>query len=184
MQQLFHNKMAKAYYLVCSQENLDVHCSHCNDIIQIHQYLFIHNSYSKKEFIKEFLCSKCIGKQKTRLYDEFVVAEIIDFTPDNSIIVPDFPPTLQPTKPNISSVSEIQKDISKGIEIDNQCKFAFNPERNKQIGFEEDKELFERRMEELDVPFKNKFDGLYYIDNIQESKPLIEEHKKNRIEAK
>jgi len=135
MQQLFINK-DKNYFLVCSEDDMEVYCSHCKKIIPQKHYIFIHKSYSKKEYVKEFYCQHCIRYHKKRIYDEFISAEIINFIPDKSSIVPDFAPSLKDSRmSNIFTIKEIERDIKKGIGHTNLCRHAFNPDRNKMENF-------------------------------------------------
>ena len=95
MAELFYNKKENTYYLVCDKTEVSVYCSACKKPIDVGNFIFIHKSYSKKEYVKEFLCPKCIKKHKLRIYDEFMGATVSTFVPDNSKIIVDFPPFLK-----------------------------------------------------------------------------------------
>ena len=185
MHQLFFDNTNKSYYLVCSKDDLDVHCSYCNKIIPLKEHIFIHKSFSKKEYLKEYLCRICIQNHKKRIYDEFVSAEITSIIPNKSTLVPDFPPSLQATRSNITTFDALEKDAKEGIEIDDSKAIqSKNPDFMKMSDYEKAKLDFKKREKELSTDLKSEKDVDDYLKNLTDAPPLIEEHKKKRLEVK
>lgn len=94
-QQLFYSDINKSYTYVISDEMESVKCVSCNSEIELEEYFFIHKSYSKTEYIKEIFCHKCIKKHKTRIYDEFIVAQLLNDIPEDAKFIIDLPPQLR-----------------------------------------------------------------------------------------
>jgi hypothetical protein len=182
MQKLFFNKKEKAYYFVCRDNEINAHCTHCEKVIEVSKHIFIHKSYSKKEKVVENYCAECIKHHKKRIYDEFIVARVTTQFPADSILIPEFPPSLKTTNmSNILSVQEVQKMMAKGEHIENNCRFAFDPNRNKMVDFreynlEESEKLEEKRRKHITMKELNK-----ELKLINEATPLIPETKKKLL---
>lgn len=144
-------------------------------MLPLRSYLFIHKSYSKKEYVKQFLCKGCIKNHRKRIYDEFITAEIINFIPDDSVIVPEFPPSLSNGNISAFNIKGIEKEYGKKHETIDRCKVSHDPNRNKMVGFKE------YNIEEADKKANKKLTNKE-IDDIFNSKPLIEEAEKKMIE--
>ncbi len=125
MKELYFNKKEKRYFLVLTGE--DLHCTFCNKVIELGSSFFIHKSYSKKEFNKNYYCLHCVKKHKTKVYDEFIVVEATNTLPNPAILVPDTPPSLQSGDLSVFDVATSNKGIQadcSGVEILDNTKLA------------------------------------------------------------
>lgn len=171
MKSLFFCGKDNNYYLVCGKDDLIIKCDNCKNVIEKDNIIHIHNSYSKKTFLKEFLCPSCIGKYKKSIYNEFIIAEVTDFIPDNSKLIIDFPPLLTNTK-NIDVWDAANPDFDKKIksdtsnyDIEDKTNYSFREVTQKTINKLTSPII--DRIRELEKPFKKEKEGLDYLDNIK-----------------
>ena len=171
---LFWNKKVGSYFFLPEGESK---CSNCNKVIEIGSRMFVHRSFSKKNYQKKIYCLNCIKEHKTRVYDEFINAEVTLMPPKGSVIVPEYKPGLQSAR-NLSvfDVDEINKA---GGEIIDKCKLSHNPNRNVMPDVLEHKEKVMARIGKLDQPA-----SVQDFKDILGAKPAIAHKKKKRIEKK
>lgn len=122
MKQLFYSKKSRRYFYVCSQDDLIVKCDKCGTIIELGDYVFIHKSYSRSEFIKRLYCRACVKKHRKMILDEFIIAQVSDYIQDDTILINDNPVTLTNSK-NDTVFSMAIKDIE-GVEIIDKTKLT------------------------------------------------------------
>lgn len=89
----FNSKKKKYYYVVNKHEKAN--CSICNEEIGINQSIIIHISASKLQKQKFLYCALCVGKHTKKAYDSFMTATVLDYVPNNCIIVNDILPELR-----------------------------------------------------------------------------------------
>lgn len=120
------------YFLVAST-NEKVECSICKNRLVYGDVFFIHNSYSKRDFIKKIYCIGCIKKHKKMIVDEFIITELTYITPPNSTLIIDSPPSLKvSTSVYDSALSNRNISADTGsAEIIDRTRFANKPEFNK-----------------------------------------------------
>jgi len=121
VKELYFNKQEHRYFLVLTDE--DLHCTFCNKVIELNTSFFLHKSYSKKEFNKNYYCLHCIKHHRKRIYDEFIPVEATNTLPGNAIIIPDTIPSLRTGTINLfdaaTSNDGINADCSGTEIIDN-----------------------------------------------------------------
>lgn len=176
MKKLYLDKKAKRYKMVMTDE--DLHCTFCNTVIELGDSFFIHKSYSKKEYVKNFYCVNCIKNHKKRIYDEFLTVEVTNTVPDNSIIVADAPPSLVSGNASVftAAISNqgINADCSGGVEVQDNTKLSG---RESLEGSSIGRDMTEQ-LEHLDGAIEEE-DALKLLGEIQRSEPVTEkEHKK------
>ena len=174
MKELFFNNKEKRYFLVLTDE--DLHCSFCNKVIEFGTHLFIHKSYSKKEYDKCFYCMNCIKHHKKRIYDEFVVVEATNYIPKNSIIVPDSRPSLQSGNINVFDAAISNKGINtdcSNVNVIDHTKLAGKESFDGSfIGKDMKPEL------ELKDQHIGKEEAFCLLDDIKSSKPILPQTRK------
>jgi len=173
MEQLFFCNEDKSYYLVCP-EDINIFCTTCRKIIEMGKFVFIHKSFSKKEYVKSYYCQNCLKRIIKRIYDEMQVAKISSIVPENAIIVAENAPSLKVStdcfdaalsNKNITSDTTSTKTI-------NKCKVAFDPNRNKEVDFEEKQDRIEQREKELNRKVLNDDELDNFFEDIKESKQV------------
>jgi hypothetical protein len=154
MQLLFH-KTEKSYYLFFEEKD-NSNCFVCKQPLGTGDYVFVHKSWGKTGLKKYVYCRKCVKKHRARVYDEFTPTLIVDRIPDSHIqeiiLVTDKKPSLH----HSSDVSclDIEK-INQANPIhktNNNCKVAYDPNRNMQIETKDPKQITEERIKMLDAP--------------------------------
>ena len=173
MSQLFYDKENKAYFLVLEMGEV-LKCDDCGKIIPFKESMFIHRSFTRRNYKKSNLCLNCIKRVKTRVYDEFINAEVTQVAPEKSIIVPEYKPGLQSAKNlTVFDVNEINK---MGGETIDHCKVSHNSNRNIMEGALEHKERVMDRIEKLD-----KEASMEDVADILNAKPVIGHKGKRRL---
>ena len=167
MVQLYFNHKLSRHYLVGSQD-YNLFCYKCKKIIEFDNTVIIHRSFSKNSYEKQYYCEGCIKHHHKRTYDEFKIALFTHIIPDNSIIIPDYPPSLTVARNDTVFSMAIKDDDT--IIVD-RTKIAGKESWNQsQIGNDP-----EDRIKELDSTFdKLKAGGLRYIKQLRDSHPAIE----------
>ena len=112
MQQVYVNTQDKQHFIVCSEDDLKLQCDDCKTNINLSEYAFLHRSFSKKEYVREVLCLKCIPKHRKRIYDEFIHFQLVDFIPEKSKMFSEFPPSLKTGNVNVFEGAVSNKGIS------------------------------------------------------------------------
>lgn len=170
MKQLFYNKKRNCYFLIGSTGDVNTSCCDCKKIIPMNEYFFIHKSWSKKQFVKEYYCENCIKEHKKRIYDEFITCLIASEVPANSILIPDFPPLLQ-SSTNIydAAISNrgIKSDTSSTIITDHTKLAGKESFEGAKIGKGMNEEI-----EKLDKPIESEKEAICLLQDLRKSKPL------------
>lgn len=140
---LFFSDKLREYILVIKPTDHEGFCCNCRKHFEVGKYVFIHKSYSKKEFKKEYYCPDCIRCHKKRVYDEFITARVTTIEPSNSKLIMDTPPTLRTSNATVWSAAVSNAGISAKADdcvIEDHCKVANEPNRNIQADFKSSSE--------------------------------------------
>ena len=176
MQQIYVNKQDKQHFLVCSCDDVNVICEACKNEIVLGDFGFVHRSYSKKEYVREILCRKCIKNHKKRIYDEFIPIELVDFVPKKSIIFHEFTPTLKAGNINTFEAAISNRGINadcSSVEIIDHTKLAGKESFNgASIGKDMTPEL------ELKDQHIGEDEAFCLLDSIKSSKPILPQPKR------
>lgn len=95
---LFFNKTRSVYFLCIDENSLDLKCNGCSKVFELGCSVFIHRSFSKKEYKKGYYCERCIKETKTLIYDEYKSALLTAVKPIGCIFIPDLRPQLSNIK--------------------------------------------------------------------------------------
>ena len=163
---LYFSQKVKRYFYVI-EITKPVLCDKCNKHILINNIVIIQRSWSKKEFKKIFYCEKCLNNNNKRYFDEFITAYVCLDVPENSTLVPDFPPILTNSNATVWSAALNNEGLSSdcsNVQTINKCKLAFKEEEAKEeIEYKDNK-----RIRNLDKPIDEK-KALEFFDSLKQN---------------
>lgn len=143
-----------------------VKCSHCNKVIEFNSYIFLHKSYSRRDYVKKVYCIDCIKHHKKRIYDEFFSAQAVPIIPPNSQLVPECEPHLQVSTSVFDSAisnKNINSDTKGDIDVIDRTRIAGKQEYNK-LDMCEGKKTDVKKLEEN---FNSKKQAIEYLDSLK-----------------
>ena len=109
---LFFNAKSKTYFLYT--EDLNIKCCYCSRGFSFGATVFIHRSFSKKQYVKGYYCAKCLKKAPTLIYNEYKNALLTSIVPYGSTEIYEFKPTLSNSKANLTvfDADKIKSDVT------------------------------------------------------------------------
>jgi len=181
---LYNNKINK--YLLYCPVKLPI-CEFCGKEISLHG--IIHFSYSKKKFLNLVYHNDCVLKQKPdkQEVDEFKFFYVTTTIPDNSSLVK---PSVSLVNGRItgmtySSENLFEKAIKQdGADIVDNCRVSNNPNRNEEIGFDEEQEKVKQIMAEDSRTLNTENDFDNFFNDVKSSVPAIDHIEKKLLENK